>query len=112
MQITHRTSGTADILDLDGQFNFSARAAFADAFGALTKRGATHVLLNFKKVTFIDSAAIGLLAIAAQQCKPLTCALGVVGAHGAVKQVLALAHIDQMIPTFPDEAAALGSQAA
>ncbi|MEC4889556.1 MAG: STAS domain-containing protein [Nitrospira sp.] len=112
MQITHRTAGSADILDLDGQFNFSARNAFTTALGTLTKRGATHVLFNFRHVTFIDSAAIGLLAIAAQQCKLVKCTLGVVGAQGAVKQVLALARIDQLIPTFPDEAAALGGKAA
>lgn len=112
MQITHRTFGSADVLDLEGQFNFSARNAFTDALGALTKCGASHVLFNFRQVTFIDSAAIGLLAIAAQQCKPVKCTLSVVGAQGAVKQVLALARIDQLIPTFPDEATALGCKAA
>lgn len=112
MQITHRIVGSADVLDLNGQFNFSARNAFADAVGLLTKRGASHIVFNFRHVTFIDSAAIGLLAIAAQQCKPAKCALSVVGAQGAVKQVLALAHIDQLIPLYHDEAAALGGQAA
>ncbi|MDP1756326.1 MAG: STAS domain-containing protein, partial [Pseudohongiella sp.] len=70
------------------------------------------VILNFKSVTFVDSAAIGLLALAAQQFKSSNRSLSLVGAQGTVKQVLNLAHIEQMIPTFASEDAALSKKAA
>ena len=75
-------------------------------------RGGAHVILNFKHVTFVDSAAIGLLALASQQFKSTNRKLSLVGVQGTVKQVLNLAHIEQMIPTFASEDLAIGAKAA
>lgn len=112
MQINHRMHQNADVLDLIGQFTFVGRKEFTGALEKLVAKKSPHVIFNFAQVTFVDSAAIGLLAIAAQQGKTNNCKLSVVGAQGAVKQVLALAHIDQLIPTFPDLDAVLSKKAA
>ena len=110
MQITHRTYRTADVLDITGQFNFGTRKDFSAAIEKV--KTSPHVILNLKGVTFVDSAAIGLLALASQQFKSTNRTLSMVGAQGTVKQVLNLAHIEQMIPTFASEDAALSKQAA
>lgn len=112
MQIVHRTHRTADVLDLVGQFNFGARKDFTAALEKVKQGNSPHILFNFKQVTFVDSAAIGLLALASQQFKNLNRRLGIVGAQGTVKQVLDLAHIGQMIPLFPSEDAAINAKAA
>lgn len=112
MQIVHRSHRNVDVLDITGQFNFGARKDFSAAVEKLKQAGSPHVMLNFKQVTFVDSAAIGLLALAAQQFKSLNRRLSIVGAQGTVKQVLDLAHIDQMIPTFPTEDAGINAKAA
>ncbi|MDO9117808.1 MAG: STAS domain-containing protein [Nitrospira sp.] len=110
MQITHRSYRNADVLDITGQFNFGTRKDFSAAIEKV--KTCAHVILNFKSVTFVDSAAIGLLALAAQQFKSSNRSLSLVGAQGTVKQVLNLAHIEQMIPTFASEDAALSKKAA
>ncbi len=112
MQIVHRTYRTADVLDLVGQFNFGARKDFTAALEKVKQGRSSHILFNCKQVTFVDSAAIGLLALAAQQFKGQNRRLGIVGAQGTVKQVFDLAHIGQMIPFFLTEDAAINSQAA
>lgn len=112
MQIVHRTHRTADVLDLVGQFNFGARKDFTAALDKLKQGHSTHILFNVKQVTFVDSAAIGLLALAAQQFKGQNRRLGIVGAQGTVKQVFDLAHIGQLIPLFLTEDAALNAKAA
>lgn len=112
MQIVHRTHRTADVLDLVGQFNFGARKEFTAALEKVKQGHSTHILFNFKQVTFVDSAAIGLLALASQQFKGQNRQLGIVGAQGTVKQVFDLAHIGQMIPLFPSEDAAINAKAA
>lgn len=112
MQITHRIHRNVDVLDISGQFTFGARKDFTAALEKLKQKNSPHVMLNFKQVAFIDSAAIGLLALAAQQCKAGNRKLSLVGAQGTVNQVLALAHIDQMVPMFPNEDAALNGKAA
>lgn len=110
MQITHRSYRTADVLDISGQFNFGTRKDFSAVIEKL--KASAHVILNFKSVTFVDSAAIGLLALASQQFKSTNRNLSLVGAQGTVKQVLDLAHIEQMIPTFASEDAAISKKAA
>ncbi len=112
MQIAHRSYRNADVIDITGQFNFGTRKDFSTAMEKVKQAGSTHVILNFKGVTFVDSAAIGLLALAAQQFKIANRNLSLVGAQGTVKQVLNLAHIEQMIPTFASEDAALSKKAA
>ena len=112
MQITHRTYRHAAVLDITGQFDFGSRKEFTAAMEKVTQSGVAQVILNFKGVIMVDSAAIGLLALAAQQFKSSNRTLSMVGAQGTVKQVLSLTHIEQMIPNFATEDAALGSKAA
>ena len=112
MQIVHRSYRNADVLDITGQFNFGSRRDFSAALEKVKQAGSAHVILNFKGVTFVDSAAIGLLALASQQFMSTNRKVSLVGAQGTVKQVLNLAHIEQMIPTFASEDAAISGKAA
>ncbi|MEQ1627043.1 MAG: STAS domain-containing protein [Nitrospira sp.] len=112
MQIAHHSHRDADVIDITGQFNFGTRKDFSTALEKVKQAGSTHVILNFKGVTFVDSAAIGLLALAAQQFKSTNRKLSLVGVQGTVKQVLNLAHIEQMIPIFASEDMAFGAKAA
>ena len=112
MQITHRAHRNVDVLELSGQFIFGARREFSAALETLKQAGCAHIILNFHQVTFLDSAAIGLLALASQQFKSANRRLSIVGAQGTVKQVLDLANIHQMIPNFPSEDAAVNATAA
>lgn len=112
MQIVQRSYRNADVIDVTGQFNFGSRKEFSAALEKVKQAGNAHIILNMKQVTFVDSAAIGLLALASQQFKGTGRTLSLVGAQGTVKQVLDLAHIDQMIPTFAHEDAAISGKAA
>lgn len=112
MQISHCSYRNVDVIDISGQFNFGTRKEFTAALEKVKQTGSAHVILNFKQVTFVDSAAIGLLALASQQFKSANRKLNLVGVQGTVKQVLSLAHIEQMIPTFINEDAAISGKAA
>ncbi|MEK6632206.1 MAG: STAS domain-containing protein [Nitrospirota bacterium] len=112
MQIAHRSYRNADVIDITGQFHFGTRKEFTAAIETIKQSGGAHVILNFTHVTFVDSAAIGLLALASQQFKGTNRKLSLVGMQGTVKQVLSLAHIEQMIPSFATEDAAIGAKAA
>ena len=71
-----------------------------------------HLILNFKQVTFVNSRAIGLLVLAAQQCKLDNHKLSLVAPQGSVKQILELANIPKLLPVFPSEEAATSGKAA
>jgi anti-anti-sigma factor len=112
MKIAQHTFRDAIVLDLADEFTFSSRKEFSAALNKEKLAGCRHLLLNFKHVTFVDSAAIGLLALAAQQFKLENRILSLVSPQGTVKQVLELANIPKMIPVFPSEEAATNAQAA
>lgn len=111
MQIAHRSYRNADVIDITGPFNFGTRKEFTAAMEKVKQSGGSHVMLNFKHVTFVDSAAIGLLALASHQFKSANRKLSLVGVQGTVQQVLNLAHIEQLIPFFASEDMAIGAKA-
>ena len=112
MQIAHRSYRNVAVIDITGQFNFGTRKEFSAALEKAKQTGSAHVIVNVKHVTFVDSAAIGLLALVSQQFKSANRKLSMVGVQGTVKQVLNLAHIEQMIPQFSSEDAAISGKAA
>lgn len=112
MRITHRTRGDAAILELADEFTFSTRKAFTAAMERAKQSGHRRVILNLKDVTFLDSTALGLLALSGQQLEADRRQLSLVGPQGTVKQLLDLAMITKVLPVFPSEEAAIGDHAA
>jgi stage II sporulation protein AA (anti-sigma F factor antagonist) len=112
MRITQRTVREATILDIADEVTYSTRKEFSERLEQLRRHGCRHVILNLKQVTFVDSAAIGLLALAAPQFKAVNCKLSLVGPQGTVQQVLGMAHITKLIPVYPSEDAAMRAEAA
>ncbi len=112
MQMTQRTFREAVVLEIADEFTYGGRKDFKAAMEKVQQAGCRHLILNFKHVTFVDSAAIGLLALAAHQFKAGNRTLSLVSPQGTVKQILELANIHKMIPVFPSEDAAAGAKAA
>lgn len=112
MRITQRSVRDATVLDMADEFTYSTRKEFSVPVEKLRQSGCRHVILNMKLVTFVDSAAIGLLALAAQQFKTDNRKLSLVGPQGTVKQVLDLSNISKLIPVYSTEEAAVRGLAA
>lgn len=112
MRIIQRPYRMAMILDMADEFSYVTRKEFSSALETLKQAKCPHVILNFRQVTFVDSAALGLLALAAQQFKAEHRKLSLVSPQGTVKQILELGNIHKMIPTYPSEEAAVGGAAA
>ena len=109
MQITEQQQDGANVLVLDGRFDFGARKTFKDSIDRLQSGGCRHVVLNLERVTFVDSSALGLLVIAHQNLKLKQAQLSLVNPQAYVKQVLDLANVPKMIPVHStlDEALAM-----
>ncbi|MFO0708024.1 MAG: STAS domain-containing protein [Nitrospira sp.] len=112
MEIVHRTNRDSTVIEIAGPFAFSNRKDFTAALDAVKRTHSRHVILNLARVTFVDSSAIGLLALTAQQMKSSATRFSLVGAQGTVKQVLELMQIHRMIPMYANEDAALDKHAA
>ena len=113
MRITQRAFRNAIVLDLADEFTFASRKDFGSALDKVKQSACRLLILNFEQVTFADSAAIGILALAAQQFELDNRKLTIASPQGTVKQILELANIHKMIPVFSsEEAAAVGDKAA
>lgn len=112
MRITQRTVRDATVLDIADEITYTTRKEFSGPVDTARQAGCRHLILNMKQVTFVDSAAIGLLALTAQQFKADNRKLSLVGPQGTVKQVLDLSNISKLIPVYPTEDAAVRGLAA
>lgn len=112
MRITERTLRDALVLELADEFTYGNRKEFSAPVERSRASGCRHLILNIKNVTYVDSAAIGLLALTAQQFKGQNKRLSLVGPQGTVKQLLDLSNISTIIPTYASEEAAVSGRAA
>jgi len=99
MNITQETVDGKTIVHLDGRFDFGARKTFKEMMDRVSE-GASTVVLELEKVTFVDSSALGLLVICHQNLKNKKIPLYIVNPQTYVKQVLDLANVGKMIPTY------------
>ena len=99
MNITQDTVDGNTILHLDGRFDFGVRKTFKEAVTGVSIEGSS-VVLDLEKVTFVDSSALGLLVICHQNLKNKNISFFLVNPQTYVKQVLDLANIGKMIPTY------------
>ena len=102
LTVTQESQGSAVVLNISGRFEFSGRKVFTDALKKAQEGSLTHVILNFQHVPFIDSAALGLLALAHQNLKLKNVRISIVNPQDYVKKVFELANFPKFIPIFPN----------
>ena len=112
MDLIQRTSDKATILALQGDFTFTARHDFTAAVETAWAGGCPHLILNLEGVRFVDSAALGLLALTQSQCNRNHRRLSLVKPQPYVEEILRLANIHLLIPIYASENAALSGMVA
>ncbi|RMH08387.1 MAG: STAS domain-containing protein [Nitrospirae bacterium] len=100
MTITQRTVPGAIILDLSGRFEFTVRKTFTAALEKAQEHPERHIVLNFQGVPFVDSAALGLLALAHQTLKLNNGRLSIAAPQEYVRKILDLANFPKFIPVY------------
>lgn len=102
----------ATVVRIVDVFTHRNRKDFSSAVSAFRESGGRHLIVNLREATYIDSAALGLLALTAQQFRAEERRLSLVDPQGTVKQILEMANIDKMIAVFPTEEAATEARVA
>lgn len=108
MRISARRVGDVTVLDLDG------RLIFDDGFEPLREKlsevignGETNVLLNFDRVSYLDSAGIGLIACKYVTMKRLGGQLKLCSLHPRTHDILNITGLLTVFESFPTEEEAL-----
>ena len=84
-------------------------ADFSGAIAALLSSGSKKVLLDFSKVTYVDSATIGCLMDLYRQTSAAGGALKLAGVQKRVETMLTMTGAQNFLEIHPDEASALRS---
>ncbi len=93
-------------LALSGKLLFQARHAFQDAIDQAQHTSPRLIHLDLTDLVHIDSAGLGLMAIAHKKLNPLGIGLTVVNPQPTVRDILLLTKMDHMYPLFDSVAEA------
>ena len=103
MQVNIRESGQNIVITLNGRFVFEARHVFQKAITEAQDKPSKKVLINMEKVTYLDSAGLGLLALGFEQAKAQNKELCLVNPTGAVKEIIRLTHLQKLVNIYDTE---------
>ncbi len=111
MTITESLKNGRKVLKLNGRFDFHARHAFQTAIEKVAKGEERQVILRFDEVPYIDSAALGMLALMHKQLTAQHIQATIVNPQDFVKGILELAKMDLFFPIHTTEELATSSMA-
>ena len=110
MEISERTADGVVILDLSGRFILSdGEELFRKTVDDLIERGQLQVLVNFKDVTYLDSAGVGSLVWKYVTIRKLGGRLKLVHLKVRSFRVLATTRLLAVLENFESEQEALDS---
>ena len=107
MQIAERRIGQSVILDLAGELTYANRAIFKAAVERSRRGGCRHVIVNLHGVRFLDSSALGTLALLAQSLSASQIMISLLNPQSYVKEIITLANLHQILPIYDSEQEAL-----
>ncbi|TKB65752.1 MAG: STAS domain-containing protein [Nitrospira sp.] len=112
MPITQRPWRDTTMIHVEDVCTHRNRKEFSSVVMAFKASNIRHLIVNLHDAVYVDSAAIGLLALTSQQLTADERQISLVGPQGTVRQILEMANIDKMIAVFPTEDAAAAARAA
>ena len=117
MTNTNRTQATLrevpplTVIDLGGEVTTFAEEAVTGAYREATAQGATHLLLNFKDVEYINSTGIAVIIGLLTQARAADQTLMVTGLTPHYTKIFQMMGLAQYAPIYESEEAARAAAA-
>ena len=106
MHVAERIHNETLVLMISGRLTFYSRKVFQAIVNSARMSGAKHIMFNVQGVTFMDSTALGGLALAYLNLKECDLEMSLVGPQQPVKTLLDEANFPALIPTYSSEESA------
>jgi anti-anti-sigma factor len=101
LSIDHATLDGIRVVVLRGEIDHTAKEHFTQALLAFDGTGPARTVLDFSDVTFMDSSGINVLVAAHQAANSTQGWVRIAGAGGAVRRILHIVGVDQVIECHP-----------
>lgn len=98
------------VLEMAGDLTYANREQFKTAVEVIRQKGCRHLILNMADVRFVDSSGLGLLALVSQNFKLSHGKVSMLKPQSYVREIMALANIQKLIPIYDNEQDALAGQ--
>jgi anti-anti-sigma factor len=109
MRIDFEDKNDMCILHLEGRFVSGSDAEFLRTREDLNKAGYRKVLVDCHGVTYMDSTALNFVVGLYTSMMNGGGRFGLMNLNARVREVLRITHLDEIIPIFEDEQAAMAS---
>ena len=96
LSVRARRSGRWTILEVEGEVDIQALPLVADLVG----RDATRVVLELRRVTFMDASGVGMMVDIHRRALEAGGCVRLAAPSTSVRRVLALTGCDAILPTF------------
>jgi anti-sigma B factor antagonist len=97
------------VLDIEGEITLSAEGVLSSAYGKATDAGARVVLLNFDKMTYMNSSGIGLLVTLLIRAQRQGQRLLACGLSEHYRHIFDITQLNAAIKIYDSESDALGA---
>ena len=103
MKIERKTAGNVTILAFTGEFDAPNLPQVEEKTDTPIQEGCTHLVFNFRLLTFVDSSALGHLIKTAKRLKDLGGELVLSEPSKFLQTTIKTLGIDQILRVFPSD---------
>jgi anti-sigma B factor antagonist len=97
------------VLPLEGEIDLHVAPRVSSSLAAVIKQKPKKLVIDFSKVTYIDSSGLAALIQGMQKVEAYGGAFALAGLQENVRPIFEIARLDQVFRIFPDAQAALAA---
>jgi anti-sigma B factor antagonist len=104
-----RLSDGGAAIDIIGEVTAQAEKILDAAFGEARAAGTRHILLDFSRLTYMNSNGVGLLVKLLARARGQRIELAAVGLNDHYRRIFQVTRLEEGIPVFGTEAQAIAA---
>jgi anti-sigma B factor antagonist len=109
LELSRRMERGLPIIDVDGEIDVYTVPRFKEHLSSLIEEGNQNILVNLKKVGYMDSSGFGALLGATKRLRPQGGRLGLVSCNQVIGRMLKITRLNTIFEMFDTEDEALES---
>lgn len=91
------------VLDVVGEIDIYTTPQFKEAVSAVIDQGVSAIVINMKKVSYMDSSGFGTLLSATKRLRPMNGSLYLCNCNDAINRMLQITRLNTIFGVFPSE---------
>jgi anti-sigma B factor antagonist len=104
-----RLSNHVAVVELEGEVDINAARQFEEALSQGISDGATRVIIDFAKVSFVDSTALGVVVGGVKTTKAQGGTLGIVCCEENIRGIFETTRLDEILDVYRSRAETLAA---